>query len=250
MTGRLPREVPRWRGEELRAVLFDLDGTLIDTADDITVILNRALAEQHLGSLAPNRVRELIGRGIPTLIARAVDRLGGITDAAAQAVLLERFYFHHDRLYRLDEYRARPYPHVAEVLDRLHGLGLKLAVVTNKKRDFAVDLLARSGLSAWIHVVVGADSCARGKPDPQPLHFACNAVHVDPTRALMVGDSLTDVLAARAAGMPVVCVPYGYNEGRDPHTLPCDAFIDTLADLPGLMLSATARATIRPADLD
>jgi phosphoglycolate phosphatase len=240
MTGRLPPGVPHWRGEELGAVLFDLDGTLIDTADDITVILNRALAEQHLGSLPPNQVRELIGRGIPTLIARAVERLGRVTDAASQALLLERFYFHHDRLYRLDERRASLYPDVAEVLDRLHGLGLKLAVVTNKKRDFAVDLLARSGLSAWIHVVLGGDSCARGKPDPQPLHFACAAVHVDPSRALMVGDSLTDVLAARAAGMPVVCVPYGYNEGRDPHTLPCDAFIDTLADLPGLLLSARA----------
>jgi phosphoglycolate phosphatase len=240
MTGRLPRDVPHWRGEELRAVLFDLDGTLMDTADDITVILNRALAEQHLGSLPPNQVRELIGRGIPTLIARAVERLGRVTDAASQAALLERFYFHHDWLYRLDERRASLYPDVAEVLERLHGLGLKLAVVTNKKRDFAVDLLARSGLSAWIHVVVGGDSCARGKPDPQPLHFACDAVHVDPSRALMVGDSLTDVLAARAAGMPVVCVPYGYNEGRDPHTLPCDAFIDTLADLPGLLLSARA----------
>ncbi len=230
-------EMPRWRGEELRAVLFDLDGTLMDTADDITVILNRALAEQHLGSLAPDQVRELIGRGIPTLIARAVGRLGGIADAATQALLLERFYLHHERLYRLDECSARPYPHAAELLGRLHGAGLKLAVVTNKKYDFAVDLLARSGLSAWIDVIVGGDSCARGKPDPQPLHFACHAVHVDPSRALMVGDSLTDVLAARAAGMPVVCVPHGYNEGRDPLTLPCDAFIDTLGELPGLIFS-------------
>ncbi len=240
MTGRLALDVPHWRGEELKAVLFDLDGTLMDTADDITVILNRALSDQHLGSLPPDQVRELIGRGIPTLIARAVGRLGCVADAASRAVLLERFYFHHDRLYRLEECRARLYPDAAEVLQRLHGLGLKLAVVTNKKRDFAVELLAQSGLSAWIHVVVGGDSCPSGKPDPRPLHFACEAVHVDPTRALMVGDSLTDVLAARAAGMPVVCVPYGYNEGRDPHTLPCDAFIDTLADLPGLLLSARA----------
>ncbi len=240
MTCRLPFGVPHWRGEELKAVLFDLDGTLIDTAGDITIILNRALAEQHLGSLPASEVRELIGRGIPTLIARAIERLGAVADAAAQTLLVERFYFHHERLYRLDECSARPYPNAAEILGRLHGLGLKLAVVTNKKRDFAVDLLARSDLNAWIQVVVGGDSCVRGKPDPQPLHFACDAVHVDPTQALMVGDSLTDVLAARAAGMPVVCVPYGYNEGRDPHTLPCDAFIDALADLPGLLLSAAA----------
>jgi phosphoglycolate phosphatase len=84
-------------------------------------------------------------------------------------------------------------------------------------------------------VVVGGDSCARRKPDPQPLYFACDALRVDPVQALMVGDSMTDVLAARAAGLPVVCVPYGYNEGGDPRTLACDAFIETLADLPALL---------------
>jgi phosphoglycolate phosphatase len=84
-------------------------------------------------------------------------------------------------------------------------------------------------------MVVGGDSCERRKPDPQPLHFACDAMRVESAEALMVGDSLTDVLAARAAGIPVVCVPYGYNEGRDPRSLPCDAFIETLADLPALI---------------
>jgi len=85
-------------------------------------------------------------------------------------------------------------------------------------------------------VVVGGDSCERRKPDPQPLQFACAALRIEPSDALMVGDSVNDVLAARAARLPVVCVPYGYNEGGDPRELPCDAFIETVAELPALLL--------------
>jgi phosphoglycolate phosphatase len=230
---------PRWRGETLEAVLFDLDGTLLDTANEITTALNKALAEQQLGSLALSQVRELIGRGVPTLIARAVTLLGTAADAIDQTALLDRFCFHYGRLQVLDECSARVYPGVADGLAKLSALGLRLAVVTNKERHYAVGLLKRLGLSEWIEVVVGGDSCQRRKPDPQPLHFACDALHVHPVHALMVGDSATDVLAARAAGLPVVCVPYGYNEGRDPRNLTCDAFIETLADLPALLLGAS-----------
>jgi phosphoglycolate phosphatase len=94
--------------------------------------------------------------------------------------------------------------------------------------------------------VVGGDSCDRRKPDPQPLNFACNALRVDPTQALMVGDSLNDVLAAHAAGLPVVCVPYGYNEGNDPRGLPCNAFIESLADLPEMLLDAAPELSSPP----
>ena len=229
----------QWRGRAVHAVLFDLDGTLLDTVEDIALALNRALAEAHLGTLNVGEVRDLIGRGVPTLITRAVKRLDVVLDPAAQGSLLERFYFHYGRLHLLDECSASVYPGVAEGLGELHGLGLRLAVVTNKQRHFAVDLLKRLGLSGWIDVVVGGDSCERRKPDPQPLQFACASLHVEPSEALMVGDSVNDVLAARAAQLPVVCVPYGYNEGGDPRQLACDAFIETLADLPALLLGAT-----------
>jgi phosphoglycolate phosphatase len=89
-------------------------------------------------------------------------------------------------------------------------------------------------------VVVGGDTAEQRKPHPQPLLCACEALQVPPAQTLMVGDSAIDVAAARAAGMRVACVPYGYNEGADPRTLACDAFIDTLADLPTLLLAATA----------
>ena len=234
-TRRAARQL-RWRGHAVHAVLFDLDGTLLDTVEDIALALNRALGEKHLGTLTTGQVRDLIGRGVPMLITRAVAMLGVAVDPVAEGSLLERFYFHYGRLHLLDECNASVYPGVADGLGELHGLGLRLAVVTNKQKHFAVDLLNRLGLSDWIDVVVGGDSCERRKPDPQPLQFACTALRVEPSEALMVGDSVNDVLAARAARLPVVCVPYGYNEGSDPRELPCDAFIETVADLPALLL--------------
>jgi phosphoglycolate phosphatase len=118
----------------------------------------------------------------------------------------------------------------------LHGAGLRTAVVTNKQERFASGLLQRLGLLEWVDLVVGGDSCERRKPDPQPLLFACERLNAPPARALMVGDSINDVTAARAANIAVVCVPYGYNEGNDPRELACDALIEDLSHLPPLIL--------------
>jgi len=109
-------------------------------------------------------------------------------------------------------------------------------VVTNKQHRFAVALFKRLGLAAWIDAVVGGDTCARRKPDPQPLLFACESLKVPPAATLMVGDSVNDVQAARGAGIPIVCVSYGYNEGRDPRTLDCDLLLDSLTELPPLLM--------------
>ena len=222
----------------LQAVLFDLDGTLLDTAADISLALNRALAEQRLTSLPEARVRVLIGRGVPGLIERAVARLAAAGESADAGLLLERFHFHYERIHELDEIQTRVYPGVAAGLAELHALGLSLAVVTNKPKKAAVGLLTRFGLSQWIDVVVGGDSGMHRKPHPQPLLSACEELGVRPAQALMVGDSLTDVLAARAAGLAVVCVPYGYNEGADPRALACDAFVESVGGLPALLTVA------------
>jgi phosphoglycolate phosphatase len=225
----------------LRAVLFDLDGTLLDTVADISVALNRALAEQKLASLPAAEVRVLIGRGVATLIERALARLGAAGECDA-ARLVERFHFHYERIHGLDEIQTRVYPGVIAGLAQLHALGLGLAVVTNKPQKAAVDLLTRLGLSQWIDVVVGGDTGLHRKPHPQPLLTACEELGVRPTQALMVGDSMTDVLAARAAGLAVVCVPYGYNEGLDPRALPCDAFVENVGGLPALLRPRTVSA--------
>jgi phosphoglycolate phosphatase len=213
-------------------VLFDLDGTLLDTAADIAHALNRALADSDWPPIAPSEVRRLI--------QHAAAAQGKVLDAAAHAAMVERFFHHYGSLEENNEFEALPYPGAGEALRALHEAGLRTAVVTNKQRRFARGLLDRLHLSAWVDCVVGGDSCERRKPDPQPLLFACEQLKASPSRSLMVGDSINDVTAARAASIAVICVPYGYNEGKDPRELPCDAIIETLADLPE-WLGATSK---------
>jgi phosphoglycolate phosphatase len=241
---------PRWRGRPLDAVLFDLDGTLLDTAGDIAAALNRTLAEYGWAQMPLAEVRSMIGRGSPMLIQRAAAAQGRALRAAEQAAMVERFFHHYGYLEESGEFQARPFPGAAECLRTLHDAGLRIAVVTNKQERFATALLRHLKLSAWVDWVVGGDSCERRKPDPQPLLFACERLHVTPARALMVGDSTNDVQAARGAEIPVLCVPYGYNEGQDPRKLPCDAIIESLADLPALLFARAESEPRSDSDLD
>src|SRR5271166_2742058 len=157
-----------WRGQPLEALLFDLDGTLLDTAGDITLALNRTLAQFGWAPAAQAEVRRMIGRGSPMLIQRTAAAQGRKLDEATQTAMVERFFYHYGSLQELDEFDAQPYPGVAESLRILHGAGLRTAVVTNKQQRFASGLLERLGLASWIDLVVGGDSCERRKPDPQP----------------------------------------------------------------------------------
>jgi len=226
-----------WRGRPLAAVLFDLDGTLLDTVADIASALNLAMMEFGWAPLALREVRSMVGGGSLVLIQRAAAAQSRVPGAAAQTAMLERFFHHYGALHESGAYTAQPYPGAAQSLQALHDAGLHIAVVTNKQEAFARSLLLGLGLSGCVDAVVGGDTCARRKPDPEPLFFACESLKVPPSHALMVGDSINDVLAAQAAHIPVVCVSYGYNEGQDPRTLPCDALLDTLADLPPLLMA-------------
>jgi len=238
--GSLSAAPAAWRGAPLEAVLFDLDGTLLDTAGDIALALNRAIAEFGWDPVAATVAKTLIGRGGPMLVQRAAELQGRNLEPGTHAAIVERFFHHYGALQQTDECTARPFAGAAEGLLALHAAGLRTAIVTNKQRRFAISLAERLGLSAGVDVYVGGDSCARRKPDPMPLLFACESLGVSPSRALMVGDSINDAQAARDAGMPVICVPYGYNEGMDPRSLPCDLLIDNLADLPALLLAPAA----------
>jgi phosphoglycolate phosphatase len=224
-----------WRGQPLSGLLFDLDGTLLNTATDIARALNRTLGEYGMAALPVSDVSCMIGRGSPILIERAAAARGQVLNDADRAAMLDRFFHHYGALEESDESDAQPYPDVGETLQTMHDARMPIAVVTNKHWRFANGLLHRLGLMRYVNVVVGGDTCERRKPDPQPLLFACESLGVAPAQALMVGDSINDVKAARAAQIPIVCVPYGYNEGQDPRSLACDAMIETLADLPRLL---------------
>ena len=210
----------------IRAVIFDLDGTLVDSACEIVAALNRALEEMGLAGLEPKTVEALIGRGVRALVERALQLTeGGALIDVNRAV--ERFEAHYAQTIATE---AALYPGVIEGLRRMKAAGLPLAVVTNKPRFFTLQLLERAQVLEQFAAVVTGDDGIRRKPEADMLLAACGTMKSAPAATLMIGDSDNDVLAARAAGCPVWCVPYGYNEGRGPETLACDRMVATIEE--------------------
>lgn len=219
----------------IRAVLVDLDGTLLDTAPDLAAAANRMLAALGLPSRDPQLLANFIGKGIPVFVRRALSgSLGGEADDPRALALFEQYYAEESGR------RTRPYPGAREGIERLRRLDLRLACVTNKAERFTCDLLERAGFAASFDLAVCGDKVARKKPDPAPLLYACERFGVSPAQALFIGDSLNDVTAARAAGCPVWCVPYGYNEGRPAETLDCDRIVASLEEAATLLTAARA----------
>jgi phosphoglycolate phosphatase len=213
---------------QFRAVLFDLDGTLLDTAPDLAAAANAMLADLGLPARDPAAIATYIGRGIPALVHRS---LTGSLDGTADASLFERALRLFEHRYAEESgRRAEPYPGVVQGLTRIRALRLGIGCVTNKAGRFTQELLDRKGLARFFGCVVSGDTLARKKPDPLPVVHACDLLGAHPRDALLIGDSLNDVLAARAAGCAVWCVPYGYNEGRPVGTLDCDAIVGDLVE--------------------
>ena len=209
-----------------RAVLLDLDGTLLDTVADLAAAVDAMLVELGRAPIGEETVRTYVGKGARVLVRRA---LAGSLDAPCDDDAVDAAMPVFERHYaRRNGTSARLYPNVVEGLDALRAKGLALACVTNKPQGFTDALLARTGLASYFAVVVGADARLARKPDPEPLLHACGRLGVLPAQAVAVGDSMNDVQAARAAGMRVIVVPYGYNEGRPSSALDADAHVDDL----------------------
>lgn len=219
-----------------KAVLFDLDGTLLHTAPDLADAVNAMLADMGYAPLPEQTVASFVGKGAENLVHRSLT--GTLTDRAAPD-LFERAYgaflAHYDRL---NGARSVFYDGVLEGLDAMARLGLKLAVVTNKPSRYTDPLLDRVGIRSRFTAVVSGDTCPRKKPDPMPLLHACGQMGVDPAQALMIGDSHNDAQAARAAGSLCWLLPYGYNEGHPVSQTPCDGYVDTLAHAANCLRSA------------
>ena len=207
----------------IRAVIFDLDGTLVDSSAEIATALARTFADLGLAPLGKAGVEALIGRGVRVLVERA------LAQAGARAVdvdgTVERFEAHYAQTVGT---AAELYPGAAAGMRRLRGAGIGMSVVTNKPRFFTQRLLDRLGVAEMLAAVVAGDDGIRRKPHGDMLLEACERMGSRPGETLMLGDSDNDVMAARAAGCPVWCVPYGYNEGRGPETLACDRLVDTI----------------------
>lgn len=232
----MPADLDNLKGA---VIAFDLDGTLVDTAPDLIGTLNVLLAGEGLPMLPMAAARPMIGRGAMAMLEQGFAAAGEVLTPEQRPILFERFIDHYrDRIAR----ESRPFPGVVAALDELTAAGAVLAVCTNKRTALSVALLDALGLSARFAAIVGPDSAPAAKPDPRHLTTAIAAAGGRPDHALMVGDSQTDRDAARAAGVPVVLVSFGYTEVPAAELAP-DALIDRFDQLPAAARGLLARRT-------
>lgn len=219
-------------------VLFDLDGTLVHSAPDLADAINLMRQEFGMAMYPAERITCWIGNGMARLVKRG---LTGECDGEPEAALFERGLESFKRHYAANlAVRTRPYPGMVDVLERLSKEGFTLGCVTNKIESFSRSLLEQLDLMKYFKTLVGGDTLATRKPDPLPLLHACAQCSVPPARTVFVGDSSADVNGARAAGMPVIAVSYGYNQGGDVRALQPDAVVDSAAELPQYLALLTS----------
>jgi phosphoglycolate phosphatase len=213
------------------ALLIDLDGTMVDTAPDIVAAINRTLAELGAAPLPFDTVAGFIGKGVRNLVRRSLETagIGEWFDIDHAQPMFERHYA------ATNGQLGRVFPGVMAGLHALRQRGYRCACVTNKPQALAASLLEMTGLAAYLEVLVAGDMLASMKPSPEPLWHACRLLDVDPARCALVGDSAVDIAAARAAGLPVFVVSYGYGGENGVGALRCDALIDSFEALPAIL---------------
>lgn len=215
------------------AAIVDLDGTMIDTADDFTSALNGMLEVLHLPPIARAEVERYVGKGSEHLVRAVLEhrcdaaRLRRDFDAALAC--------YQGEYAKVNGRAACLYPDVEAGLAALRSLRIRLACVTNKPAAFAQALLEQFGLHTYFELVYGGDTFARKKPDPLPMLNACAALGVEPAATVAIGDSQNDLIAARAAGIRSWTVPYGYNHGEPVQGLDTDAIVASLLEAADLI---------------
>lgn len=209
--------------------MFDLDGTLVDSAPDLAHGIDAALESLGLPPRGLEQVRRYVGNGVERLVKRALT--GDMWGEPEPSLFEEAFARFLDLYGESNGRHTRVYPGVTEALQRLRDAGMTLCVLTNKKRRFTGPLLKAKGLDGFFEFWICGDDLDRQKPDPAPLLHAMSRRGVSATATWMVGDSGTDVATARAAGVRVVAVSYGYNHGRDIRESKPDAVVDSLLQI-------------------
>ena len=221
------------------AVVWDLDGTLVDSAADIAMSLNRLLVENHLAALDELRIRNMIGEGVAVLIRRGFAEHGDTPDRQRLEQLVARFLVIYSEVATAS---TRLFPGARQALKSLGDAGLRQAICTNKPESITRQVLAGLDIADYFDVVIGGDSLPRNKPDPLPLRTALEKLQAMPERSLMVGDSAIDVQTAHAAGVRVAFVTFGYGP-EPPDTHRPDYRIDAFSELPAVVAGhSTGRA--------
>jgi len=207
-------------------VLIDVDGTLVDSVPDLAFCVDEMLKQLGMPTRGEQRVRHWVGNGVERLVKRGlINQLDGEPDEALYAKALPIFR----ELYAENtSRRSCLYDGVREALDFLSTTGVKIGCVTNKASEFTLPILRDLGISSYFETVLCGDMVERKKPDPLPLLQSAETLGVSPQASLMIGDSMSDVKAARAAGFGIVCMSYGYNHGEDIRDYDPDAVIDSM----------------------
>jgi phosphoglycolate phosphatase len=213
-------------------VLIDVDGTLVDSVPDLAYCVDEMMKQLGMPERGEAAVRNWVGNGVPRLVERALSNdLDGMPDKAlydkAYPIFLDLYAENTSR-------RSALYPGVREGLDWLLSTDFRLGCVTNKASRFTIPLLKDLGIHDLFEIIIAGDTLPKKKPDPMPLLHAAEQLGVRPEDSLMLGDSKSDVKAARAAKFKIVCMSYGYNHGEDIRNYDPDAVIDSMAELPGL----------------
>ncbi|MGV2292032.1 phosphoglycolate phosphatase [Trinickia sp. YCB016] len=237
-------DAPRFTGPCIKAAIIDLDGTMIDTADDFTAGLNGMLAQLDATETSREEVIGYVGKGSEHLIRSVL--APRLSADEAQGRFEEALALYQAEYAKINGLATRLYPDVEAGLRAMRDAGLTLACVTNKPRRFAVELLEQYALIGYFAVVYGGDSLPRKKPDPLPMLTACETLGVAPQEAVAIGDSENDALAGRAAGMATLTVPYGYNHGQAIQTIKSDGIVASLFDAANAISAYNAARNAAP----
>lgn len=226
----------------IQAAMVDLDGTMVDSSDDLIAAVNLMLRELGMAQVEHSAALRLIGKGADHLVhsvlllsGQTALIAGGSDSRDAQAWVAGMFPRARDSFMqhyaKVNGCYSQVFPGVIEGLEALLQKGWRLACLTNKPSPFTLPLLKAKGLDRYFSQIFGGDAFERMKPHPLPLLKACEALGSVPARTLMIGDSTNDAQAARAAGCPVVLVTYGYNHGAPVQEEDADGFVDSLTEL-------------------
>ena len=220
---------------DISAIVIDLDGTMLNTAPELCESANRMLRDMDFTPASQELLSSYIGNGISWLVKRALTgEMHATPDAALYDHALPIFEKHYTELLL----QSKPFGGVIEGLDAMKAAGFRLGCITNKVEQYTLPLLEGVGLAKYFEVVIAGDTLAEKKPHPLPLLHAAKFFEIPVEKLLLVGDSLSDTVAAKAAGCPVFCVPYGYNHGEPVETLELDAVIKDLNGVLPLIKSA------------
>lgn len=218
-------------------ILIDVDGTLVDSVPDLAFCVDEMLKRLDMPVRGEERVRHWVGNGVERLVERAlVDDLDGYPDEELKAKALPIFM---DLYAENTCVRSCLYPGVQEGMNYMKQAGYKLGCVTNKAAAFTIPLLKQLGIHDEFAIIISGDTLAKKKPDPLPLLHAAEFFGVKPSDSMMLGDSVSDVKAARAAGFQITCMTYGYNHGANIADAKPDALIDSMVELQSLLEKAS-----------